>query len=547
MNENVDHRVPVLVVGGSLVGLSTSLFLSRLGIRHLLVEKHRSTSTHPRGRGNNVRTMEIFRTAGAERLIRDAASVLADNHGILQAGSLTGDDQEWLFKEIDPGGGLARFSPSGWCLCSQNDLEPVLVDHARAQGSELRFSTELISFEQDADGVTAVVKDRETGVHSTVRADYLVAADGPRSPIREQLGIGRTGPGDLFHNVSITFRSRGLAAVVGDRRFIVCYLTNPKADGALLPVDNEERWVFHAPWQPDRGETLEDFTDERCAEHIRLAVGAPDLDVEITGKAPWHAAERVAERYSAGRVFLAGDSAHEMSPTGAFGSNTGIQDAHNLAWKLAAVLGGAAEPGLLDTYEAERLPVAAATSARASARSSEHSHPGYAGSPGPGGGGGRKGGGGMLAVALGYRYARGAVLGVDPATPVVPEGMGLTGEPGSRAPHMWLGRDGERVSTLDLYEQAFVLLCDARHQDWRAAAAAVAKRLGVRLDAFGIGPGADADLRSEEGADWAASHGTSAEGAVLVRPDGFVAWRSEDAADPEGTLYEVMATLLHRV
>ncbi|MEU9060245.1 FAD-dependent monooxygenase [Streptomyces sp. NPDC048430] len=544
MNENVDLRVPVLIVGGSLVGLSASLFLSRLGVRHLLVEKHSSTSTHPRGRGNNVRTMEVFRTAGAEQLIRDAASVLADNHGILQAGSLTGDDQEWLFKEIDPGGGIARFSPSGWCLCSQNDLEPVLVSHARAQGSELRFSTELLSFEQDADGVTAVVKGRETGEHTTVRADYLVAADGPRSPIREQLGIGRTGPGDLFHNVSITFRSRRLASVVGDRRFIVCYLTTPDADGALLPVDNEEQWVFHAPWQPERGETLEDFTDERCAEHIRRAVGAPDLDVEITGKAPWHAAERVAERYGSGRVFLAGDSAHEMSPTGAFGSNTGIQDAHNLAWKLAAVLDEAAGPGLLQTYEAERLPVAKATSARASARSGEHSHPGYAGSPGPGGGG-RKGG--MLTVALGYRYVRGAVLDVDPGLPVVPEGMSLTGEPGTRAPHMWLRRDGGRVSTLDLYEKSFVLLCDARYPDWRTAAEQVAKRLSVPLEAFGVGAVPGADLQSEEGADWAAAHGTSAEGAVLVRPDGFVAWRSHGAAaDPEATLYEVMVTLLHR-
>ncbi|MEU8707875.1 FAD-dependent monooxygenase [Streptomyces sp. NPDC048565] len=543
MNENVDLRVPVLIVGGSLVGLSTSLFLSRLGVRHLLVEKHGSTSTHPRGRGNNVRTMEVFRTAGAEQLIRDAASVLADNHGILQAGSLTGDDQEWLFKEIDPGGGIARFSPSGWCLCSQNDLEPVLVSHARAQGGELRFSTELLTFEQDADGVTAVVKDRETGEHTTVRADYLVAADGPRSPVREQLGIGQTGPGDLFHNVSVTFRSRRLASVVGDRRFIVCYLTAPDADGALLPVDNEEQWVFHAPWQPDRGETLEDFTDERCIDHIRRAVGAPDLDVEITGKAPWHAAERVAERYGSGRVFLAGDSAHEMSPTGAFGSNTGIQDAHNLAWKLAAVIDEAAGPGLLRTYEAERLPVAKATSARASARSGEHSHPGYAGSPGPTGG--RKGG--MLTVALGYRYVRGAVLGVDPGLPVVPDGMGLTGEPGTRAPHMWLGLDGERVSTLDLYEKSFVLLCDARFPDWRAAAEQVAKRLSVPLEAFGIGSVPGADLEAGSGADWAASHGTSPEGAVLVRPDGFVAWRSEGAAaDPEATLYEVMVTLLHR-
>ncbi|KQX91548.1 FAD-dependent monooxygenase [Streptomyces clavifer] len=544
MNENVEHRVPVLIVGGSLVGLSASLFLSRLGIRHLLVEKHADTSTHPRGRGNNVRTMEVFRAAGAEQLIRDAASVLADNHGILQAKSLTGDDQEWLFKEIDPGGGLARFSPSGWCLCSQNDLEPVLVRRARAEGGELRFSTELLSFEQDPDGVTAVVKDRETGEHTTVRADYLVAADGPRSPIREQLRIGQTGPGDLFHNVSITFRSRQLASVVGDRRFIVCYLTNPEADGALLPVDNEEHWVFHAPWQPDRGETLEDFTDERCAAHIRKAVGDRGLDVEITGKAPWHAAERVAERYGAGRVFLAGDSAHEMSPTGAFGSNTGIQDAHNLAWKLAAVLNGTAGPALLETYEAERLPVARATSERASARSGEHSHPGFAGSPGPVGGG-RKGG--MLTVALGYRYVRGAVLGTDPDLPVVPEGMELRGEPGTRAPHLWVGRDGKRVSTLDLYERSFVLLCDAGHPEWRAAATRVAERLALRLDVFAIGSGPGADLEPLGGADWAAAHGTGAEGAVLVRPDAFVAWRSEGAAaDAEATLHEALTALLRR-
>nr|WTB29054.1 FAD-dependent monooxygenase [Streptomyces sp. NBC_00830] len=541
MNENVDHRVPVLIVGGSLVGLSASLFLGRLGVEHLLVEKHSATSTHPRGRGNNVRTMEVFRTAGVEQRIREAASVLADNHGILQAGSLTGDDQEWLFKEIDPGGGLARFSPSGWCLCSQNDLEPVLLAQAREQGGDLRFSTELLSFDSNGSAVDAVLKNRETGEHTTVRADYLIAADGPRSPIREQLRIGRSGPGDLFHNVSITFRSKKLADVLGDRRFIVCYLTNPAADGALLPVDNEQDWVFHAPWKPEQGETLEDFTDERCADHIRRATGAPDIDVEITGRAPWHAAERVADRYGSGRVFLAGDSAHEMSPTGAFGSNTGIQDAHNLAWKLAAVLRGEAGPGLLDTYEAERLPVARATSERASARSAEHSHPGYA--PAPGVGGGKQGG--LLPVALGYRYLRGAVVGVDPEQPVVPRGMQLTGDPGSRAPHLWVRQSGERKSTLDLYERSFVLLRDGADVAWRRAAARVADRLSLRLDTFGIGSGSD--LEPENGADWAEAHGTTAEGAVLVRPDGFVAWRSAGSVpDPEATLYEVLAALLSR-
>ncbi|WP_405765574.1 FAD-dependent oxidoreductase [Streptomyces sp. NBC_01538] len=540
------HHTPVLIVGGSLVGLSTSLFLGRLGVPHTLVERHSGTSVHPRGRGNNVRTMELFRVAGVERRIEEAASVLADNHGILQTPSLVGDVGEWLFKEIDPGGGLARFSPSGWCLCSQNDLEPVLLESARAQGGDLRFSTELMSFEQDSEGVTARVKSRETGEHTTIRADYLVAADGPRSPIREQLGIGQSGPGDLFHNVSITFTSRGLADVVGDRRFIVCYLTSPDADGALLPVDNRERWVFHAPWHPEHGETLEEFTDERCREHIRRAVGVPDLDVEITGRAPWHAAERVAERYADRRVFLAGDSAHEMSPTGAFGSNTGIQDAHNLAWKLAAVLGGWAGPGLLASYDLERRPVAEATSARASSRSVEHSHPGYTPTPGAGGPGGRKGG--ILNVALGYRYPRGAVLGADTAVPVVPEGVRLTGEPGSRAPHLWLNRAGTRISTLDLYEGSLVLLSSAGAScGWHYAATEVARQLAVPLDSYRIGSGPDAELSCASDQEWADVHGVTVDGAVLVRPDGFVAWRSEGPADDAGAaLREALAVVLDR-
>ncbi|GAA2146501.1 hypothetical protein GCM10009760_36360 [Kitasatospora kazusensis] len=527
------------------MGLSASLFLGRLGVRHLLVEKHADTSHHPRGRGNNVRTMELYRTAGVEAPIREAASVLADNHGILQADTLAGAEQEWLFKEIDPGGALARFSPSGWCLCSQNDLEPVLLRRARelaaGLGGELRFGTELVSFEQDGDGVTVLLRSRENGEQRTVRAGYLVAADGPRSPVRERLGIGQTGPGDLFHNVSVTFRAKRLAEVAGDRRFIACYLTTPQGPGALLPVDNREQWVFHAPWHPDRGETLEDFTDERCVAHIRAATGVPDLEVEITGKAPWHAAERVAERYGSGRVFLAGDSAHEMSPTGAFGSNTGIQDAHNLAWKLAAVLAGWAGPGLLETYGAERRPVAVATSARASARSAEHRHPGYAAVPGTG----RQKN--VLAVALGYRYPVGAVVGTDPAAPPVPDGFETTGAPGSRAPHVWLRRAGGRLSTLDLFEKSLVLLTGPGGTAWHTAGALLAERLGIRLDAYRIGDAPDLDLAPEPGTDWAQAYGIGPDGAVLIRPDGFVAWRStEAAADPEAELGSALRTVLRR-
>ncbi|WP_406159099.1 FAD-dependent monooxygenase [Streptomyces sp. NBC_00882] len=541
------HRVPVLIVGGSLVGLSTSLFLGRLGVRHTLVERHAGTSIHPRGRGNNVRTMELFRTAGVEAGIRDAAATLAGNHGILQTPTLVGDAGEWLFREIDPGGGLARFSPSSWCLCSQNDLEPVLLEHAGRLGGDLRYATELLSFETGPSGVTAVVKSRETGEHTTFLADYLVAADGPRSPVREQLGIGQSGPGDLFSNVSITFRSRRLAGVVGERRFIVCYLTDPAADGALLPVDNRENWVFHAPWHPERGETLEEFTDERCADHIRRAVGVADLDVEITGRAPWHAAQRVARSYRSGRVFLAGDSAHEMSPTGAFGSNTGIQDAHNLAWKLAAVLGGWAGEALLDTYDAERRPVAEATSARAAARSVEHSHPGFAPSPGAGGGGGPQRG--ILNVALGYRYPQGAVVGADPATAVVPERLDLSGEPGSRAPHLAVRHRGERVSTLDLYETSFVLLSAADDPTgWHEAAVRLAEETSVPLTSYRVGDGSGAELTPEGDADWSAAHGATPGGAVLVRPDGFVAWRSPGPVpDAESALRQVLTTLLGAV
>ncbi|MYS80875.1 FAD-dependent oxidoreductase [Embleya scabrispora] len=548
MNPEIEHRVPVLVVGGSLVGLSTSVFLGRLGVPHMLVERHADTSRHPRGRGNNVRTMELFRTAGIEDRVRAASAVLAENHGILQADTIAGDRQEWLFKEIDPGGGLAKFSPSSWCLCSQNDLEPVLADYARELGGDLRFGTELVSFEPDEDGVTAVVQTRANGRRQTVRADYLVAADGPRSPVRERLGIAVSGPGDLFHNVSVTFTSRRLAEFVGERRFIVCYLTNSQGEGALLPVDNRDHWVFHLPWHPERGEPIEAFTDERCVEHIRAAAGVPDLDVEITGKAPWHAAERVAERYHVGRVFLAGDSAHEMSPTGAFGSNTGIQDAHNLAWKLAAVLHGHAGADLLHTYEAERRPVARATAARASSRSAEHSHPGYAAPPV---GGGKQPG--VLGVVLGYRYASAAVLGTDPEVPVLPERFRPpSGEPGSRAPHVWLHRDGVRLSTLDLYETSPVLLVGAgpAGELWQRAAREASRRLAVPLAIYRVGTEAESaavDLVTEADVDWAELHGVTDEGAVLIRPDGFVAWRVPAAeSDSEETMLTVLRAVACR-
>ncbi|MFF4764159.1 FAD-dependent oxidoreductase [Streptomyces sp. NPDC001292] len=539
MNDRGNEYVPVLVVGGSLVGLSASVFLGRLGIQHCVVERHAATSAHPRGRGNNMRTMELFRTAGLEPQIRKAATTLSKNHGILQVDTLRGANRRWLSARITGRPPEADLCSTMRCACSQNDLEPVLLQGARDLGGDVRFGTELLSFSQDGDGVRAVLQTRDSGETYTVRSDYLLAADGPRSPVRERLGIEHSGSGDLFHNVSVTFRSKLLREVAGEQHFVVCYVTDPTGEGVLLPVDNEEQWVFHVPWFPERGQTLEYFTDARITEHIRAAAGVRDLDVEITGKAPWHAADRVANSYRDGRVFLIGDSAHEMPPTGAFGSNTGIQDAHNLAWKIAAVLRGWAGSTLLDSYEAERRPVAQATSARATLQAAREQHPGYSARTAS------KDSADLMTVALGYRYASRAVVGAKAEDPVIPDVLCLNGEPGSRAPHLWVTRDGAMVSTVDLYERSFVLLCAG--PGWRTAARTVGARLNVPLHVYSIGDGAEYDLDTGGGADWSSAHGITPEGAVLVRPDGFVAWRAEgETADMEKELTSALLQILGR-
>ncbi|MEV5986597.1 FAD-dependent monooxygenase [Streptomyces sp. NPDC052051] len=539
MNDRGNDHVPVLIVGGSLVGLSASVFLGRLGIRHRVVERHAATSAHPRGRGNNMRTMELFRTAGLEPHIRKAAATLSGNHGILQVDTLHSGNQRWLSGRITGRAPEADVCSTVRCACSQNDLEPVLLEGARSLGGEVRFGTELLSFTQDDDGVRALVQSRESGETRTVHADYLLAADGPRSPVRQRLGIEHSGPGDLFHNISVTFRSKLLREVTGEQRFVVCYVTDPDGEGVLLPVDNEEQWVFHVPWFPERGQTEEYFTDTRCIEHIRAAVGVRDLDVEITGRAPWHAADRVANSYQDGRVFLIGDSAHEMPPTGAFGSNTGIQDAHNLAWKVAAVLRGWADPKLLDSYGVERRPVAQATSARATVQAAREQHPGYTVrttstevSD-------------LMTTALGYRYVSDAVVGAAADEPIIPDQLNLRARPGTRAPHLWVTRDGVTVSTIDLYERSFVLLCGGPR--WRQTGRAVGARLNVPLDAYLVGDTAECDLRTGDGPDWPSVYGTTPQGAVLVRPDGFVAWRSDaEPADGERELTDALLKILGR-
>lgn len=540
-----DDRIPVLIVGGGVVGLTAALFLSQHGVRSLLVERHPGTSIHPRARGVNGRTMELMRELGVEDAVRNVGAKLAPAVGIHAGATLVEvlearGEGGWLLKRIRRkgiSGQGSKKSPTGPCRSTQDELEPVLLAAARARGLvDARFSTELVGFEQDGDGVTGRILDRKTGERQAVRADYLIAADGARSPIREQLGVSQSGRGVLTHQLNLYFRA-DLTALVKGREFSMCLVENPDVRGLFASINNTDLWVLHVSYYPERGERPEDFPAERCIALIRKAVGISDLTVELKGALPWQSTVRVADGFHHGRVFLAGDAAHVMPPWGGFGANTGIQDAHNLAWKLAAVLDGHAGPALLATYDVERRPVARAVAEIAGSMNDER---------------------GLIAVksglamlwsmrrifpylTMGYGYASAAVI-LDPGPLPGPGTTDLRGRPGTRAPHVWLKQDGKKISTLDLFGRSYVLLSGKDGAAWCEAAHAAGKRSRVRVGTFRIG----ADLQDPE-RRWQRAFGVKAEGAVLVRPDGIVAWRArEKGATPIDTLTQVFAQLLAR-
>ena len=251
---------------------------------------------------------------------------------------------------------FAALSPTSGSRGTQDLIEPVLRTAAEARGGDLRFHTELASFTQDADGVTATLLDRATGAERTVRAEYMIAADGANTRIRAALGVPTTGRGPLGHFLNVLFRA-DLTDLVRGREFSLCRIDRPEVTGLFASIDNATRWVFHIAYDPAHGEVPADYPEQRCIDLIRAALGLPDVAIEIVGILPWEAAVRVAQTFQVGRVFLAGDAAHQMPPWGGQGANTGVADAHNLAWKLAAVLQGCADPALLATYDAERRPV----------------------------------------------------------------------------------------------------------------------------------------------------------------------------------------------
>jgi putative polyketide hydroxylase len=507
-----EERTPVLVVGGGLVGLSTALFLAQHGVRALVVEKHPGTALHPRARGFHPPTVELLAPGGvAEAMQREGVHLRAGHrYGVLVAETLAGPDIAWRVEE--PAAQVGPLSPCPVVGLGQDRLEPLILEAARQRGAEVRFEARLLAFAEDADGVLAVVEDRANAKQYRVRADWLVAADGARSPVREALGIGRSGRGLLGHNVS-TIVYTDFAKVQRDPPFGFAQITHPEVAGVFVPTDVKDRWIYGTRYDPERV-TEADFTEADWIRRIRIAAGVPDLPVRVTGTFTWEAAERVALRMREGRIFLAGDAAHQMPPTGGWGANTGIQDAGNLAWKLAAVLHGHAPAALLDTYDAERRPVAAATAHQATLlalrmmRDPNVSPDDIADD---------------AAVVFGYRYG---------AAEAIARKLKLGGEPGTRAPHVVVSLDGREVSTRSLFSTHFVLL--AGHAAWCDAAAACAASTGLPLHA-----------KRADG--WQEAYGVGATGASLVRPDGFVAARWPAlVGDPAGAIAEALDRALCR-
>ncbi|BCP09970.1 FAD-binding monooxygenase [Mycobacterium paraintracellulare] len=477
-------RVPVLIVGAGAAGLATSALLAKYGVRSMLIEKRREVFIYPKARNLSFRSLEILRGLG----LSDQVHAVADGvSGMVVKPTLNSVDQAPAM-DIDaifaPFVGLSPEPPAQYC--PQSKLEPMLLADTRRRGSEVRYGTELVSLEQDDAGVTVVVRERDSRSTETVRAQYVVAADGVHSPIREALGVTTSGYGALpIFIVFVYFKAPW-------RRFVPDLLDgdgvqvkNPDVDGIFL-VAQGDLGMFITTYLPGEGETAEQFTAERCVELLTEAIGEP-IDIDVIEIAPWQPYERVADQFACGRVFFVGDAAHstyhaERHPVGRFNARQSLTGP-----TLALIRLDDDRPQLPPEEEAP-----------------------------------------MFALLAGYQYHSAAVISGAPA-PADPGAVSLVdelrGQPGTRVPHVWV-RDG--VSTLDLLGPGFtVLATDGR---WCAAAASVSLA-AHRIDSH----------------EWATITGLAPDGALLVRPDGFVGWRAETLpTDPESELRRALSTILGR-
>jgi len=525
--------IPVLIAGGGMVGLAAATFLARHGVRSVAIERLKASSPLPRAAFFHMRTLEMFRSVGIEEKVREgSAKDFVPDGAIIAMDCVSGRKLADIIPELNVG--VDAVSPCRRLFLNQPNLEPILRERARESGASVLQGTEITALRQDADGVTVTIRGVDSGEQRELRAKYLIAADGGHSKVRELLGIGYEGRGVFSNSLTIYFRA-DLSPWIGNNAWSIIYVNNPTLGGffRMNRAANAGFLAINTIGDPKVDpvaacNVATDLSEKRLVELVRAGVGVPDLDVKIDGYTRWRATADVASRFRDGRIFITGDAAHLMPPNGGFGGYTGIHDAHNLAWKLALVLKGYADARLLETYETERKPVAKFTVEQAFSRYVTRTAP-------------------WLQAAqktdpvvhdfdieLGYLYGDPERVHADPRT--------TRGAPGSRAPHVWLTRDGERVSSLDLTGQ-YVVLAGPEGKRWIQAARAAAERCGdVPVDAWVIGT----DLQDPEGR-FAEAFGLTPSGATLIRPDGFVAWRSPAlATDPDGALSAALAGSLCR-
>lgn len=587
------HQYPVVIVGGGPVGLTTSILLSRLGVRHALFEQHPGTSIHPKSIGLNQRTIEILRAAGLGDDIAAAAAppeTVGRTAWYTSFGGPTPLHGRRIAVRDAWGGGAyaeeyAQASPASYTMLPQIRLEPILRDHAEASPlAEVTFGAAVTGVAQDADGVTVTVAAPDGGTRQ-VRADYLAAADGGRT-VPDLLGIGASGPTNLLDMVSAHF-SADLSPHLPDPGCLINWFVNPDLGGSIgsgylyhlgpwTPDGRSKEWVFACAFGPDDPER---FDEDGIRARIHRSLGLPDLEVAPHSISHWYIQSVVADRFRAGRCFLVGDAAHRIPPWGALGLNTGVQDAHNLTWKLAAALRAPELAGLLDSYELERRPIALSVAETSLSNFQNHGgvvdvalgispetppEEGWAAlatlwADGPDGDAKRA----ALDDAMrlldkefhahgaenGFSYPAG-VLVPDTDNPAPPHDMLVhrpTSTPGHHLPHTWLAGPEDRMSTLDLVRPGrFALLVDERAGAWRAAVAALADHpLAALVDVVEVGTGPESGReRYDIEGRWARLRGVGGDGALLVRPDTIVAWRRAALPDdPRAELAGVLAGL----
>jgi 2-polyprenyl-6-methoxyphenol hydroxylase-like FAD-dependent oxidoreductase len=530
-NGVADQDYPVLIAGGGLIGLSTAMFLAQHGIASLAVERLRTGSQLPRAAFFHMRTLEMFRSCGIEEQVRaQSAKEFEPEGALIIMDTLSGRKLADIIPSLNEG--VDALSPCRRLFCTQPGLEPILKDRALQAGAKVLDGHEVIGVAQDQNGVTMTVQDTATGQERTLRGQYLVGADGAHSKVRELLDIPFDGRGVFSNSITIYFTADLSPQLLG-KPLSVIYINNAKLGGFFrMSKDCQSGFlVVNTVGDPKAdpkaaADAAADVSEAKLIELVRAGVGDPSLAVTIDGLARWRATSDVARKFQDGRVFIAGDAAHLMPPNGGFGGNTGIHDAHNLAWKLAVVLKGIAAPALLTTYETERKPVGKFTVEQAYTRYVTRTAP-YLGAKDfqpPAN---------DFNIELGYLYRSPAIVPDGGDAKEHDDPRQTFGRPGSRAPHLWLERSaagwtaqsGGRVSTLDLFGRGFVVLAGPEGAAWCEAAGETAKAFpGLALDAHHIGGAA---LRDGDGR-FAAAYGITPSGAVLVRPDGFVAWRARE-------------------